>query len=63
MGREDWLAVGTVLMFVAAVTVAYKLEHPKCPKCDALLAAIALGERIVCPQCGKVVSALQVLAA
>jgi len=63
MKRSDAFFWGGMFGFAALVIAAYKLEHPKCPKCDAALQALAIGQRVVCPRCLQTVSALQALLA
>ncbi len=63
MKRSDAFLWSGVLGVAALVIAAYKLDHPKCPKCDAALQALAIGQRVICPRCLQTVSALQALLA
>jgi len=63
MKRSDAVLLGSVIGFAALVVAAYKLAHPKCPWCDTTLAALSIGQQVVCPQCLKTVGAVQALLA
>ncbi len=63
MTRSDAVLLGTVVGVAILAVAAYKLAHPKCPWCDTALAALSIGERVVCPQCLTTVNAVRALLA
>ena len=61
----DWLPYVVVLgsIFGALWVIDYKLKHPKCRWCGVALEVFEMGAGTYCPECRRVVTALDVLLA
>lgn len=57
----DWLAF--LILAGVVATGLYKLKHRRCAHCDTAFSVLEVLSAAACPQCGRVVGAVEALVA
>ncbi len=60
-GNGGW--IGFLIVAAAVSTGLYKLKYRRCPNCKTAFTALEILSAVACPQCGRLVGAVEALVA